>query len=206
MAEQPPKDRPVTDEDWRDLDPDHEDDEEYFDPDRDSVADVIKGVEEYCQDGWNDLWAEALAWLRETVALDFEEIQSRWREFPVIIVPQHVSDRPDPAQPHRLFGYLNQIRLAYIIGADLAAIALCRATTELLIQDHYPSDQKKKGDLSGLIRSVQSKFAFLKQGNLIEKVRQANNILHASSLGGSAVDTLPHQNPARGLGSGCCTR
>lgn len=96
---------------------------------------------------------------------------------------------------------LTQIRLANIVGADFAAIALCRATTELLMQYHYPSDQKIKNDLPGLIRSVQSqhKFAFLKNYNLIEKVRKANDILHGESLGGSTVDTLRHQNWARGL-------
>jgi hypothetical protein len=45
----------------------------------------------------------------------------------------------------------------------------------------------------------QQKFAFLKNYNLIEKVRKANDILHGESLGGSTVDTLRHQNCARGL-------
>src|SRR6516162_8333745 len=35
-----------------------------------------------------------------------------------------------------------QIRLAYTIGADLGTVALCRATTELLIRYHYANDHE----------------------------------------------------------------
>lgn len=184
----------------------------HFDPDRDSVGEVIGWVEGLCRSGSNmfgsldddqDGWAaEGLEWLQQTVGLDFDEIQTRWKDFPVIFVPRHVSDKSGPYGPRELFDYLVQIRLAYIIGADLAAISLCRATTEILMQYHYPSDQKITKDLPGLIRSVQRqpKFAFLRKLNLIEKVSQAHDILHGSrSLGGSTVDTLPHQNWAQGL-------
>jgi hypothetical protein len=187
----------------------------YFDPDRDSVGSLIGRLENFCDDeAWNfaerdvelereyGQRAEGLTWLREIVGLDFDEIQTRWRDFPVILVPRHVADKSGPSEPRELFDYLVQIRLAYIMGADLAAISLCRATTEILMQYYYPSDQKITKDLPGLIRSVlrQPKFALLRKLNLIEKVRQAHDILHGRSLGGSTVDTLPHQNwAARGL-------
>ncbi len=140
-------------------------------------------------------------WLHETVGLNFSDIETRWKEFPVIVAPQYVSDKYGPDQPHGLYGYLTQIRLAYTIGADSAAIALCRATTELLIRDHYPSDLNIKNDLSGLIRSVQNlpRFAFLKKYHLTDKVQEAHDILHGRSLGGSTVDTVRHQHRARGL-------
>ncbi len=140
-------------------------------------------------------------WLHETVGLNFSDIETRWKEFPVIVAPQYVSDKYGPDQPHGLYGYLTQIRLAYTIGADSAAIALCRATTELLIRDHYPSDLNIKNDLSGLIRSVQNlpRFAFLKKYHLTDKVQEAHDILHGRSLGGSTVDMVRHQHRARAL-------
>jgi hypothetical protein len=180
----------------------------HFDPDRDSAGEVISWVEGLCRhmagssdddyDGWA---ADGLEWLQNTVGLDFDAIQARFREFPVIAVPPHVADNYDPTESQKLFRYLTQIRLSYIIGADLAAIALCRATTELLMQDYYSSDQDIKYDLPGLIRLVQNqqKFSFLRKHNLIPKVRDANNILHGSSSVESAADRLRHQNRARGL-------
>ena len=173
-----------------------------FDPDRDSIATVILSIEDHLRRDELDGWAEGLEWLQDTVGLNFEEIETRWKEFPVIIVPHHVSDKysPDPAEPHGLFGYLNQVRLAYIIGADLAAVALCRATTELLIRQHYASDipnarRSRKTKLSWLIEQAENReeFSFLKNFNLTTRVDQANDILHTST------DDIKHRDRARGL-------
>jgi hypothetical protein len=127
-----------------------ENDESYyhFDPDRDSIAMVIQHLDDYLSNNEPEhwWWAEGLEWLQETVGLDFNELETRWKEFPVIIIPQHVSDKYSLDQPLGLFGYLTQIRLAFIIGADLAAIALCRATTELLIRFHYASNVPNASD------------------------------------------------------------
>jgi hypothetical protein len=137
---------------------DWDEDGPFFDPQRDSAAELITELAHCCRDragehpSWSR-WEGAFDWLRETVGLNLMEIQRRWEDLPVI-------------------------------SADLAAIALCRTH-----------------DLPRLIRSVQSqpKFAFLRKHNLIEKVREANDILHGGSSGGSTVDTLRHQNWLRGL-------
>jgi hypothetical protein len=203
IKEAPKDDRPEKDEtQWH-----------YFDPDRDSIGSLIVDLEYFCDDRAGDFaetdlerlygqWAEGLTWLRETVGLDFDEIQTRWRDFPVIIVPHHVSDKynPDPSQPYGLFGYLNQVRRAYMIGADLAAVALCRSTTELLIRYHYASDvsnasNSRKTKLSWLIKQVENReeLSFLKNFNLTAKVDDANDILHTSA------DDIDHRDRARGL-------
>jgi len=124
--------------------------------------------------------AGALKWIRESVGLDLPEVERRWKEIPPIIVPKHVSDQHGIEDPRSLFGYLDQVRLAYIIGADLAAISMCRATTEILIRFHYNMyDQTRLGKL---VESTQNKleFSFLRRHNLGAKIQKANHILHVN--------------------------
>ena len=159
-----------------------------FDPDKHSASGEIYFAEVILQsekaNGDEEYGAAcsravgALKWIHDTVGLDIGEVERRWREFPVFVVPKHVSDKHGIEDPHSLFGYLTQIRLAYMIGADLAAIAMCRATTEILFRVHFNQDSKT--ELVPLIRSTlqQPKFSFLKPHNIIEKVREANAILH----------------------------
>jgi hypothetical protein len=182
------------------------DDHEYpsdFDPDRDDIAWIIEEIERDCRQWGREPWeqqrAEALKWLRETVGLNFEDLQTRWQDFPVIVVPQSVSDKYSIDGRDGLFGYLTQVRLAYIIGADRAAIALCRAVTELLFLFHYGGGNKrdnKRMGLPQLIESIQEsgKFEFLKKLNLAEKVRDANKILHDTHR-----DDIKHRDRDRGL-------
>jgi hypothetical protein len=112
-----------------------------------------------------------------------------------MIVPKYVADKEDTAhRQHGLFEYLKQVRLAYIIGADLAAIALCRTVTELLMRSYYSNDEET--DLPRLIRSVQSHrdFRFLEKLNLVKRVREAIQIMHAASTRGergTEDDALP---------------
>lgn len=159
-----------------------------FDPEKDDVTEAfnwlrnqVREFAESCGDDWGDWTSSAidgLDWFVESVGLNFAEVQRRWIEFPVIVVPHHVSDEYSPDQPRGLYGGLNEIREAYIVGADLAAIAMCRAVTDLLIRDHY--NHCPTGDLTPLIRSTerQSRFTFLKKFNLAARVKEANDILH----------------------------
>jgi hypothetical protein len=110
-------------------------DSRHFVFERHDLGEILGGIEWLASedDPWQGQCAEALAWLNETAGLDFSDLQSRWKDVPEIIVATHVSEQ------RRLLGYLDQIRLAYVVGADFAAIALCRSTTELLIRYHYAS-------------------------------------------------------------------
>jgi hypothetical protein len=174
-----------------------------FDPDQDSVADVIDALEIDCREQAEDWgeetetrefyeWkADGLAWLRIALGLDFSDLQARLQQVPVIHVPEHLSDKYDLNEQRRLFGCLDQIRSAYVVGADLAAIALCRSITEFLIRYHYAShvpnaevsSGKGRTTLSGtnppgLIEQAENQYDFLKDFDLGEKMDKANKILH----------------------------
>ena len=126
--------------------PPDDDPDSHFDPDHDNLGDVIDWLwarldeeRKFYGEGQEGQWAEALKWLNDPVGLDFSDLQARWNQIPVIPVQKHLSDKYGLDEPRGLFGYLDQIRLAYVVGADLAAIALCRTTTELLVRYHYAS-------------------------------------------------------------------
>jgi uncharacterized protein with HEPN domain len=179
-----------------------------FHPDRDSLADMIEALEILCRydihcidrdDEHYERMADGLAWLRIAVGLDFSDLQARWNEIDLIPVEKHVSDKYLD-NPRGVFACLDQIRLAYIVGADLAAIAMCRTTAELLIRRHYASDipdadDSEKTGLTSLISQVQArpKLEFLRKPiPLIDKVQYANKILHARMLGGNVQEIRGH--------------
>lgn len=163
--------------------------EREFDPDEHSAAEAIDLAETILEQEahWDADGPHAAAclralgalkWLRETVDLDIDVIQTRWRKFPVIVVPKAISDKHGIEDPQSLFSYLTQIRLAYMIGADLAAIAMCRAVTEILVRRHYNKDAETP--LTKLIKSTEkrSEGRVLRVYNIAAKVDDANNILH----------------------------
>jgi hypothetical protein len=182
-----------------------------FDPSRDSAADSIMHAEYFFELNQDNDWAymqqfidyrasEAFDWIHEAKGLNLREIERRIKEFPDFIVPQHVSDHYGVEAPHGLFAYLSQVRLAYIVGADLAAIALCRSVTELLIRSHYAGDIPDASNSRGprlrwLIEQLQDRddFKFLRGFNLVAKVNEANDILH------QAATDIEHRDRARGL-------
>lgn len=206
-------DWPVEDEDRSGFRP--------FDPSRDSAADAIKWAEDLfsatqLSEELDYSADEAFEWIHGTKGLNLHEIERRIKDFPDIIVPQHVSDHYGVEAPHGLFAYLYQVRLAYIIGADWAAIALCRSTTELLIRHHYASHRPNahvssgKGRTTltgtnppGLIQEAENRYNFLRNFNLGEKVDDANKILHRPIAGemGNGVYSIEthHRDRARGL-------
>ena len=154
-----------------------------FDPEEHSAATHIEGMADYIGDKADDepFYSRAKGawdWLLNTVGVDLGTIEKRWREFPVLILPEHVSNAHGLHEPKSLFSYLTNIRLAYMIGADLAAIAMCRAATEILIRYHYNNDPNTK--LTPLVKATQEQrdFAFLKRLNLVQKIEESNTILH----------------------------
>ena len=191
-------------------------DSEHFVFERDDLGEVLWDVVSfsYKDDPWRGRCAEALVWLDQIAGLDFSDLQSRWKDIPKIIVAEHV--KYDRNEPRGLFGYLDQIRLAYVVGADLAAIALCRSTTELLIRYHYASHvpnstvSKGRGRTSltgtnplGLIDEAEKKHEFLTNFRLGKKVEDANEILHqpmttATDQGVYSI-AARRRNPYRGF-------
>jgi uncharacterized protein with HEPN domain len=93
--------------------------------------------------------------------------------------------------PRGLFGYLDQIRLAYITGVDLPALVLCRSTTELLIRRHYASDVPDALDSinSPLIPLMKKVGVRLRDpSRLIKYVTIANDVLHSRMLEENVYD------------------
>lgn len=113
----------------------------------------------------------------------------------MIAVQEHISNAHGIDDPYSLFGHLDNVRLAYVIGADLAAIAMCRTVTEILIRRHYDNGEGAQMRLSKLIERTQSldNFKFLRGYNLVAKVREANDILHFNR------DDIKHPERSRAL-------
>jgi hypothetical protein len=154
-----------------------------FDPRDHPAAAHLEGIFDYIGDKADDapFYSRAKGawdWLRDTVGVDLTTIEKRWREFPVFKIPEHVSNAHGLTEPKSLYSYLTDIRLAYMIGANLAAIAMYRAATEILIRDHYNNDRNT--DLRPLVKATQKRreFSFLRPLNLVSKIDDANNILH----------------------------
>jgi len=167
-----------------------EDDDWDFDPEVHSAATHIEWMADHIGDIANDegniasdepIFNRAKGawdWLVNTVGIDLRKIEEGWKEFPVLIIPDHVSNAHGLNEPKSLYSYLTDVRLAYIIGADLAAIAMCRAATEILIRCHYNNNPETK--LIPLVKETLNRreFAFLRPLNLVIKIKDANNILH----------------------------
>jgi hypothetical protein len=177
-----------------------------FDPRQDSATEAIAySVKFVAEERFGDFEfdvGEAFDWMHHN-GMDLGEIERRMKAFPEIVVPTHVSDHYQREAPRGLYALLTQVRLAHVIGADLAAIALCRSVTELLIRYHYAYDipnatvsKGKEGkNLRWLIEQVQTQKEsdFLRNFNLIAKVDAANDILH------QATTRIEHRNQTRGL-------
>jgi hypothetical protein len=83
-----------------------------------------------------------------------------------------------------------------MIGADLAAIAMCRAATEIFY--HYNNDPDI--ELSRLIQQTQKRKenSFMKRDNLVAKVQEANKVLHFTSID-CRRDDIENQTRTRNL-------
>ena len=120
-----------------------------------------------------------------------------------------VSEGYELDHPESLFGYLGQVRLAYMMGADLAALAMCRAVTENLFRNHYNNNDKSP-DLPGLIRITQEKprCGFMRHLHIVDSiniadrvdiadgVKEANRILHSEG------ENIPRKRVPRELVKG----
>ena len=170
-----------------------------FDPSKDSAAVQFEGVADYLSDKSEDAAffsraSGAFAWLKKTMGIDVGAMERRWHEFPVIVISQGVSNVHGLGDPLSLFGYLDNVRLAYVGGAPLAAISMCRAATEIIIRDHYNGGDQDTA-LTKLIMQTQQRreCGFMKGLNLASKVKDANKILH------SKPHEIRHSDPARTL-------
>lgn len=155
-----------------------------FDPDLHSAGHHVESVLENAADKADETAffsraAQAWKWFQETMELDLAEMEKRWHEFPVISVKQAVSDSHGLEEQKSLYAYLDNVRKAYVVGADLAALAMCRSITEILFRFHYNKSDEKT-NLSKLIKKTVERQTLLNSYNLDTKVYEANKLLHFS--------------------------
>lgn len=168
---------------------DFEEDEAWdFDSEHHKAAHLVERLVEYSREkaDWDgpqfNRMAEAYDWFKKR-GLDLHRFEKRWRMVPPFFaIPQHVSDGyPVRDKAEGLYWLLNEAIKTYCFGNDGAAIAMCRAITEELIEEHYlkPADLTSK---RGNIRTAEAKYEQLKKHNLGAKVDIANEVLHSGRL------------------------
>jgi len=131
---------------------------------------------------------DAFDHLRDIIGIDIADIFRRWREAPRFLVPAAVHTK-DGIEKAPLNDLLDDAIRAYVCGASLAAIAMCRAVLERVVKEHYITDptertwtdksgkQREKG-LSELIVLAEKRFEYLGTLKLDEIKNAADGILH----------------------------
>ncbi len=155
-----------------------------FDPDDHSAASDLEAIRQYLETKIDDSpfyvrAAKSWDWFENTVGIQFTSIEKRWHEFPIIVVKQSVSDQHGINETRGLFSYLREIRTAYIAGAFLSSLAMCRAATEILFRFHYGTIDERTA-LGRLIEEISLKHDWIIKENFNERVKEANRLLHAS--------------------------
>jgi hypothetical protein len=161
--------------------------ESEFDPDKKTAASDLASIREYVEGKVDDsaFYERAVKswkWFDETVGVDLAEIERRWHKFPLLIVKKEVSDKHGLTEKKSLYEYLVNVRRAYVFGADLAALAMCRSITEIIIRRHFNNNDQysdsKEIPLGPLTKRTVDEFPLLKRFNLEEKIKEANQLMH----------------------------
>jgi hypothetical protein len=92
---------------------------------------------------------EYLQFIRNDVGIDLRILEQRWRQLPVVLRPPHVSSRDLTDLQLTLMSNLKNARLAFVCRATRAAIALCRASLELVLAQFYIPKHEDATDNSG---------------------------------------------------------
>ncbi len=155
-----------------------------FDPDSHSAADHVDGVMENASYKSNEYpffsrAEQAWTWLRETMDIDLSDMEARWREIPVLAVKESVSNKHGINEQKSLYAYLDNVRKAYVAGADLAALAMCRSITEILFRFHY-NQKDEKTNLTLLVEKTIQARPQLAKYNIVKKLYEANKLMHFS--------------------------
>lgn len=163
-----------------------------FDPLVDSAADYIDELFDFVsyeadpetEDG--EIFARAFdAWdWFKRIGLDLSLIEARWGLIEPVLVPPHVTGSSAFNTKRPLLGLHRQAVQAYVFGAPSAAIALCRALTDLILREHYGCDGKDENgrsiDLKEVIRIAENRptSKWIMGHSLQEKRTAANRVLH----------------------------
>jgi hypothetical protein len=114
--------------------------------------------------------------LTQIQGFDLGGVFRRRKLIPVILVPRHVSNKHSGEASVNLFALLRDAHNAFIYGASFAALALLRATLEVILVEHYGA--ASKDDLSEKINSSRNLPRKIPPKALHALRIQANKTLH----------------------------
>lgn len=137
----------------------------------------------------SNIGLEAYEYLRGTIGFSPEEVFQRWRSLPIFFIPGHIVAKHTPAEKGGLYELLDNAIRAYVFGATLASVAMCRATLELVLKRHYRLEYQYKDErgrtreegLGQLIVLAEAKYDFIQSGKLKPLTEWANVVLHSST-------------------------
>lgn len=135
------------------------------DPDWEDLANVAAGA-------WCYLGAQGI---------DPMTIAERLKKVPFIKIPTDVSDAHSLSAKVSLYDLLEDAVQAYVCGAPLAALAMCRATGELVLKRNYGlTFNEERPGLKTVVRAVEKEYPCLKRLNLYDAYERVNEILHSA--------------------------
>lgn len=139
-------------------------------------ADTIKNNEKGTDTG-DSLHKAFQAWnyYQNTIGVDLLQIWHRWSKAQTIFVPPHVAIAHSPEERGGLFDLLDEAHKAFVFGAHGAAIALCRALTEIVLVRHYGVAE---GNLKDVIVFAETTHSWIRQLRLQDMRKLANRVLH----------------------------
>lgn len=119
------------------------------------------------------------AWdfFRDTVGIDLAAIHQRWKEVPHHLIPEHVANNISETEPGGLYDLLSEASRAYVFGLHGAALAMCRAITEIVLTTSY-GVSKEEGGLKSIIMIAEHRHPWMKRLKLGQKKRLADEVLH----------------------------
>ena len=129
----------------------------------------------------------AYDYLTKTIGIDPKEVFRRWRTVPAFFMPAQISNQHGD-EKGSMNDLLDDAIRAYVCGAPAAAMAMCRATLEMVLKEHYlPHDHQywdpgakewRDKPLAKLIVLASERYSFVQKTEVTRLKRQADRIMH----------------------------
>lgn len=129
-----------------------------------------------------DAWSH----FTDVVGIDLDGIEARWNSLPRTLIPSGGAGGAAAPATADVEGLLNQAMRAYVFGLPEAAMAMCRAVSELVLRRYYTTtgDEEAEGrKLGALIVIAERNFGRLKKLALKTHADSANGVLHRYRAG-----------------------
>ncbi len=113
------------------------------------------------------------AWhfFEKTLGLNHHAIYNRWKMVPELLIPSHaLSVNPQP-----IYKLYNEAVRSYVFGNKIAAISMCRALLEHILEKHYKIEED---GLDKMITIVEGRYKHFEKMKMHEKRKLSNKIMH----------------------------